>query len=624
MSAEWFLRNLAIYSVQLTAVVACAAFCVALLRLRSPRPRLAVWHIALLCCLAMPWVMPHQSPDPDRDEGTVSAASTITGMPDGESGSGFRWPFSLSETALAILFGGAGLRLLWIGTGLLKLRGMARRAELMRPAPAPVERARWLAGAEARFCWSEEVAGPVTFGFRTPVVLLPVDFGQLSDAEQTSVALHEALHVARRDWLFTMFEELVRAALWFHPAVWFLLNRIQLAREQAVDQAVVEVTKESDEYVGALLKIAAARIEPDLAPAPLFLKRRHLRERVDAIMKGSHMTKSRLVLSMFAVLLVVPVVAGLIAWQLPLRAAAQTAPQDSAGVEVRTGAYKVLHRSAVSYPLEARDKGLAGSVVVSVTVNRDGEVVDARVTGATGPEELKRAALSSVLQWHFMPPGSLPSTFEVTIGFNPANTPSAPDPPVSTGGAAVWTIDRIDLSRVPAELRPKIQEALTVREGQPVRPEEVREQERILRKIDSHLTLGIVRPRGADARSDTVSLSVAVRQPTVVSEASVPPAGDTAQRIRVGGNVAANNLITKVTPLYPQEAKEARIQGVVKFMATIGKDGRIEQLELLSGHPMLVLAALDAVKQWVYKPTLLNGNPVSVVTQIDINFTLAP
>jgi beta-lactamase regulating signal transducer with metallopeptidase domain len=88
---------------------------------------------------------------------------------------------------------------------------------------------------------------------------------------------------------------------------------------------------------GALLKIAAARIEPDLAPAPLFLKRRHLRERVDALVKGAHMTKSRLVLSMFAVLMIVPVIAGLIAWQLPLRAAAQSNPPDSAGVEVRTG-----------------------------------------------------------------------------------------------------------------------------------------------------------------------------------------------------------------------------------------------------------------------------------------------
>lgn len=95
------------------------------------------------------------------------------------------------------------------------------------------------------------------------------------------------------------------------------------------------------------------------------------------------------------------------------------------------------------------------------------------------------------------------------------------------------------------------------------------------------------------------------------------------QRIRVGGNVQQANLVMKVTPAYPAEAKQARIQGVVQFTATINKDGTIQTLELISGHPLLVGSALDAVKQWVYRPTLLNGNPVEVVTQIDVNYTLS-
>lgn len=95
------------------------------------------------------------------------------------------------------------------------------------------------------------------------------------------------------------------------------------------------------------------------------------------------------------------------------------------------------------------------------------------------------------------------------------------------------------------------------------------------------------------------------------------------QRIRVGGNVQAANLIRKVTPQYPPLAKQARVQGTVKFQAIIGKDGTIQNLQLLTGHPLLVPAATDAVKQWLYKPTLLNGEPVEVVTQIDVNFTLS-
>jgi protein TonB len=86
--------------------------------------------------------------------------------------------------------------------------------------------------------------------------------------------------------------------------------------------------------------------------------------------------------------------------------------------------------------------------------------------------------------------------------------------------------------------------------------------------------------------------------------------------------VQQSNLIMKVTPMYPPDAKQARIQGTVTMTATINRDGSIQRLDLISGHPLLADAALDAVKQWIYKPTLLNGNPVEVITQIDVNFTL--
>jgi protein TonB len=95
------------------------------------------------------------------------------------------------------------------------------------------------------------------------------------------------------------------------------------------------------------------------------------------------------------------------------------------------------------------------------------------------------------------------------------------------------------------------------------------------------------------------------------------------QRIRVGGNVQQANLIRKITPVYPPLAKQARIQGTVRFTAIISKDGTISNLQLINGHPLLVPAAQDAVKQWVYRPTLLNGEPVEVITQIDVNFTLS-
>jgi TonB family protein len=95
-------------------------------------------------------------------------------------------------------------------------------------------------------------------------------------------------------------------------------------------------------------------------------------------------------------------------------------------------------------------------------------------------------------------------------------------------------------------------------------------------------------------------------------------------RIRVGGNVEAANLIKKVVPKYSKEAKKAGIQGTVRFQVIIGKDGHVQSVQLVSGDPALVQAAQDAVQQWVYRPTLLNGQPVEVVTVIDVNFTLRP
>ncbi len=84
----------------------------------------------------------------------------------------------------------------------------------------------------------------------------------------------------------------------------------------------------------------------------------------------------------------------------------------------------------------------------------------------------------------------------------------------------------------------------------------------------------------------------------------------------------AANLINKVIPPYPPLAKMARQQGMVKFEAMISKEGKIEELKLISGPPLLIKGARDAVLEWRYRPTILNGEPVEVQTTIDVNFTL--
>src|SRR3984893_14234519 len=97
----------------------------------------------------------------------------------------------------------------------------------------------------------------------------------------------------------------------------------------------------------------------------------------------------------------------------------------------------------------------------------------------------------------------------------------------------------------------------------------------------------------------------------------------TPQRVRVSQGVTQGLLIRKIQPNYPPLARQARIQGAVLLPAEISKDGSIQNLRLISGHPMLAPAAIEAVKQWKYKPYILNGEPVEVETQITVNFTLA-
>jgi TonB family protein len=137
------------------------------------------------------------------------------------------------------------------------------------------------------------------------------------------------------------------------------------------------------------------------------------------------------------------------------------------------------------------------------------------------------------------------------------------------------------------------------------------------RDVDEHL-------RAAASFSEDKS-QVDIRLFTVNSDSAtagipipLPP-----NTIVVGGRVQASKLVSQVAPIYPDLARQARISGTVSLSAIIGMDGRMQQLAVAAGHPLLREAALDAVKQWVYQPTLLNDKPVNVSTTIDVIFTLS-
>ncbi|HSR08434.1 MAG TPA: TonB family protein [Bryobacteraceae bacterium] len=122
--------------------------------------------------------------------------------------------------------------------------------------------------------------------------------------------------------------------------------------------------------------------------------------------------------------------------------------------------------------------------------------------------------------------------------------------------------------------------------------------------------------------ANTAVAPVGVNLPASLAPLSPPPPG-APQQVRVESNLQAAKLIKKVVPVYPVLAKSAGIEGMVRFTALIDKDGKIRNLKTVSGPPPLVDAASEAVKRWVYRPTLLNGQAVEVITEIVVNFTIS-
>jgi TonB family protein len=269
--------------------------------------------------------------------------------------------------------------------------------------------------------------------------------------------------------------------------------------------------------------------------------------------------------------------------------------------------------------------------------------------------------LQSILNWHFSRE-SAGMRRQVTIGFDPAATGPSAVPMARTGVAVAPSEDRIraleaeatlarqqareaeanramamvaelrkqaeaarqprqvqkiEVLGLPDNLRTELMGKLPVHVGDMVTAETMAKAEKIVREFDEHMSISM----SSMGATGTATLTIGSPEGRALARMAGP--ATTPERIRVGGNIAQAKLVRQARPAYPVEAKQARIQGVVQLMAVIAKDGTILSLEVQSGHPMLVPAALEAVRQWVYEPTLLNGNPVEVITQIDVNFTLA-
>jgi TonB family protein len=594
MSAAHWLGNLAAWSAQAAAIIAAGGITAWVFQVRVPRIRLAYWQALLALCLLLPVVEPWRSPADAHVEFTTTEARPV--QPDRVRTHFPPW----RQALLLVLASGCAARGLWLAVGFAKLRRWRRDARIFSPLPTRLALLRAAVAPRADLRLAPSIPGPVTFGLLRPVVVLPGRFTELPADIQEAIVCHELLHVRRRDWIVTVAEQAIRAALWFHPAVWWLIGQAQLAREQTVDGAVVALTRNRAEYLNALLAMAGNPPALDLAPATLFLRRHHLKNRVALLLKEVTMSKRSLV-SFCAASCGVLFAAGWLALHtFPLQAA--PVPQEAAQSNL-------LHSVAPKYPEAARAKHIEGPVVLEVHIDAEGHVSDAKVV--SGPDELRRAALQAILQWHYSPSAmTLPATTQVTMEFK---LPNEAAPATATRSAlpqlTPFTLKSIEIEGLSTAARDELVQRLPIHLGDTVDGDVMQSVRAAAREFDDHLT--------AWAKSGTGVVRI-VLMPQGAAPSPTGPA-----RIRVGGNVQQAKLLAKVQPVYPPEAKAQGIEGTVVLQATLGKDGKVENLVLVSGDPMLAAAAMDAVRQWQYATTLLNGDAVEVLTEIRVNFTLA-
>jgi len=644
MIPESVLQNLQSWIVQVFVIASIGVALPLLFRMRHPRSQLVYCHLVIAACLVLPVIQPWQHPIIQVSKAQSSAAPSVLATPKEITFSSREIPWR-QIVAWTILLG-ALVRLCWTAFGLWVIRRHKSTATPLYPIPESIREAQIRTGATALFCVSPNGMGPVTFGFFRPIVLLPASFALLDKEAQFGIACHELLHVRRKDWLLTLLEEIVGAFFWFHPAFWWLLAQARLAREQIVDAEVVRVTSAREPYINALLAMAGARPALDLAPAPLFLRRRHLLQRMQLLVMEVPMSKFRLVWSygLMAAILGAAAWIGFVSFPIVGRAEIREAPAPPA--QNQPG--YVVNIPPLRYPVEAIQKKIEGTVVIELTFNAASNIVDSRVI--SGPEELRQAALESALRGNYSI--NVARSLQVLVDFKLTSAravpppPPPPPPPPSPSVLKGSILDRADIRGLTSTQADALRQRLGMFDGQPINFDlsysSIRDaalasgidldvlQISVNGASPNHFNLTLVfgpRPQtqtpfgvvgGVGQRGDRT-----IQTPfgTVTPGAIATPFG--AQQVQGDSNIIATDHklqpITTVEAVYPPLARQARVQGVVVLEAKISQQGAVQNLRVVTGHPLLVQAAIEAVKQWQYGPQTEDG----IATIVTVNFLLA-
>ena len=421
MSAAAALANVGAYSLQVAFLAVAGGVIARSMRLRLPGAMLAYWQGLLAACLVLPLVQPWR---PVATRGTVLWEATA-----GTAAVAQR-PSVLAPALATALAAGVLLRVGWLALGWRRLARCRARARPLVVLPDAVADLPECLGVRASFYVSAEVDAPAAFGLRRPTVLLPPAFLEMGPPAQRAVAAHELLHVRRRDWALAVVEEIVRAGLWFHPAVHWLLGRIRLCREQVVDRQVAGRLADRRVYLEALLEVARGLVRARPLPAPLMLRERHLKDRIELLLEEVDMSRRRIVLSLAAAAVALAASAAVAAWSFPIYSLAPAKEPVTTGAakaaSKRGPERKLVAKVNPAYPPEAKKNRVEGIVLLDVTIEKSGEV--SKVNVVKGPEALREAAAVAIRQWRYEPSDVGPTLATITVRFMLDKSPGTEKP----------------------------------------------------------------------------------------------------------------------------------------------------------------------------------------------------
>ncbi|HEX6973356.1 MAG TPA: M56 family metallopeptidase, partial [Vicinamibacterales bacterium] len=322
MNDQLALQNVLAWTLQIVVIVPAAALLPRLLRMHSPVVRHAYWRVLLGVCLCLPVVQPWHPLAPVPVETPMAAtAPAVPGAAAVVTTASPKAPvppprLNWRGSILPMIALVALARIGWLAAGVWRLRRI--RASAKDGLPSDAEELEGLDVGRAQICYVRGICQPVTFGLRRPAICLPESLRAKPVAMRRVVIAHELWHVRRNDWPWLAAEEVLRSLFWFHPAIVWLVSRIQQTREEVVDELTVLQTRAKRAYVEALLAFAD---EPaPLAAAP-FARRRHLVHRIGLLSREAVMSSKRVVAFVVAVLAVVALASVYATTRFPLTAA---------------------------------------------------------------------------------------------------------------------------------------------------------------------------------------------------------------------------------------------------------------------------------------------------------------